>query len=74
MKSRYDHFCDLLWEYCRWKGIGCTDEDLRNTEYPYAEVLQRVDHGKVSLQNAMEGFALTVHRNRYRGRRIAEAS
>ncbi len=72
--SEYDRYCEMLWAYARFKGVGATDEDLRNTPFKYADTLQAVNQGRVSLDEAMHRFGMAVHRHMRRGRQISEAA
>lgn len=72
--TEYDRYCELLWAYARFKGLGATEEDLRNTPFKYADTLQAINQGRVTIDVVLGRFSTAVHRHMRRGRRISEAA
>lgn len=72
--TEYDRFCEFLWAYARFKGSGATNEDLRNTPFKYADTLQAMNQGRVTIDEVLHRFTMAVHHYCRKGRRISESN
>ena len=69
----YEQFCDHLHNYTRVKGLGYTEQMLRDAPFPYADVRTRLLAGKCTIEQAEDSFAKAVRAYIMRGRQMAEA-